>query len=361
MSENKSFFDLLKETENDPYLKLRTFNKQLMLRAMQKRKPMAAMIELLPVCNLSCKVCYIKMTLDEIKAIGKHILTFDEWKYYIDGIVAMGVVKVTFTGGECTIHPDFVQIYIYAYKKGLEISIISNGSNITDNIIELFKNYPPFCVNVTIYGSSEDTYEEFCGNRDAYRRVYEGVNKLVEAKIRVRLQFTAGKENIDDLLEVCEFAKKMDLSFSVENKLVNYNKCNVENLDYSRFTKQKIRMLTDVVSANILGLLPEEYYEKNSTKIVGFDEEASFKTKGLICNAARGSFVISWDGCMRPCIAFDVFSEDPHDVGGLEVCWKHLVEWADNVPLLVECQRCIFRLNCARCIAMHYNDTHEFG
>ena len=64
---------------------------------------------------------------------------------------------------------------------------------------------------------------------------------------------------------------------------------------------------------------------------------------------------------MRPCISFDAFSEDPHDVGGMENCWQHLVEWADNVPLLVECQRCIFKNNCVKCIAMHYNDTHEFG
>ena len=38
---------------------------------------------------------------------------------------------------------DFPDIYIYAKKLGMLITLYTNGSLINESIIELFKKYPP--------------------------------------------------------------------------------------------------------------------------------------------------------------------------------------------------------------------------
>ena len=64
---------------------------------------------------------------------------------------------------------------------------------------------------------------------------------------------------------------------------------------------------------------------------------------------------------MRACNGTDAFSEDPRTHGGIKETWKHLNDWADNIPAMVECQTCLFRKKCKNCFALHYNDTHEYG
>ena len=51
---------------------------------------------------------------------------------------------------------------------------------------------------------------------------------------------------------------------------------------------------------------------------------------------------------------------DPHEKG-FEECWKEMVEWADNVPILEECEDCIFQGKCTSCVATHYGDMGEFN
>ena len=64
---------------------------------------------------------------------------------------------------------------------------------------------------------------------------------------------------------------------------------------------------------------------------------------------------------MRPCVTFEPFILDPRTDGGFRKCWEKIVEWGDNVPLIEECQICLFTSECTICLAHHYNDIHEFG
>ena len=87
-----------------------------------------AFFQLTPVCNLRCRMCYARLGPRDIARRGKRILRFEQWKWYIDEAVKEGLTELSLTGGECTLHPDFREIYAYAYDRGLQITVLTNGS-----------------------------------------------------------------------------------------------------------------------------------------------------------------------------------------------------------------------------------------
>lgn len=59
---------------------------------------------------------------------------------------------------------------------------------ITDEIINVLREYPPLLVNVSLYGDDERTYYEITRIRGTFEKVITNCNKMVEAGIRVSLK-----------------------------------------------------------------------------------------------------------------------------------------------------------------------------
>ena len=56
------------------------------------------------------------------------------------------------------IRDDFMELYEALAQMGFRLVINTNGSLVTDEILDLFRRYPPGRVNVSMYGASEETY-----------------------------------------------------------------------------------------------------------------------------------------------------------------------------------------------------------
>lgn len=350
-------FDVLSNSEN----KLRTYNDFIMYKTISNDIPYTALLELSPVCNLDCQMCYIRMTEDEVKKSGNHIMRFDEWKYYIDSFCDMGVMNLTLTGGECTLHPDFAEIYSYAYDKGLQVSLITNGSCLNEKLFELFLNKPPRAISLTIYGTSEETYKKFCRNGAAYKKVVENIDRLVSMKILPGLQYTCGNDNLDDFEDAFLFAKGKGLDFIFVGDFLNFNKCDADKIAFAKLEdEERFNQIAKKIQCRRFNITEEEF-DDNRSKLTEIDPSKPILTKGIGCNAGHNSCTVNWQGKMKPCIALDAFALDPRENGGVEKCWHEITEWVSNLPRIIECQTCIFYNRCKHCTAFHYGDTHEFG
>jgi hypothetical protein len=82
------------------------------------------LVEITSSCNLRCPMCYAS------SGPGGHHLSFDECKAAIDRIVQMeGRAEIIqLSGGEPTIHPEFLRILDYACSQAVDyVMINSNG------------------------------------------------------------------------------------------------------------------------------------------------------------------------------------------------------------------------------------------
>ena len=51
---------------------------RLVRSATQKRIPLGGAFELLPLCNMNCKMCFLRISPEELKARGR-LRTVEEW------------------------------------------------------------------------------------------------------------------------------------------------------------------------------------------------------------------------------------------------------------------------------------------
>ena len=361
----ETLYDALKKGGN-----LSAYGQALNALTKGKKSLYTAFFQLTPVCNLKCRMCYARLRPRDVLRSGKNILRFAQWKWYIDEAVKEGLTELSLTGGECTLHPDFCEIYAYAYDRGLQITVMTNGSYVTERILALWKDRPPLSIYITIYGASPDTYDRLCGNRQAYEKVYQNIRRLEEAGFYLNLKYTAVRENLQDLLPVERLCRQQGLMLYPTHILTQFDRCTSAVLEHEKADEELFKSVMKQIRTERRGGVAEQAGGDGKAEEVDSEDppenscdlEAGKKTpqKGIVCSAARNSCYIDWEGRMTPCVAFDAIRLDPMEKG-FHACWEEMTQWADEIPVLEECVSCIHKYKCNRCIALHYNDTGAFN
>jgi MoaA/NifB/PqqE/SkfB family radical SAM enzyme len=175
--------------------------------AVQHNIPLDGMMALTAHCNLSCRHCYIRDNS------AKNELTTREIFRILDEITDAGCLNLLLTGGEPLLRPDFKEIYAHARRKGLIVSLFTNGTLIDEETAQLLKKYMPFSVEITLYGAGPETYESFTGTRGTYDSCMNGIKLLVQHEIPLTLKTMVTNINKHELPEMKEFAESLGLDF----------------------------------------------------------------------------------------------------------------------------------------------------
>jgi radical SAM protein with 4Fe4S-binding SPASM domain len=191
---------------------IRTFNS----KAAQLRIPLSGSIDLTRRCNLSCIHCYAggssKGTMQKEMDTGKILSVIDE-------ICEAGCLYLLITGGEPLLRKDFPEIYRYAKGKGLIITVFTNGTLITDKIIDLFKDLPPHVVEISLYGATAATYEKITGVVGSYERCIQGISRLLSGKIHVNLKTILMTANSHEFFDIENIAKEFGVKFRFDSEI----------------------------------------------------------------------------------------------------------------------------------------------
>ena len=172
--------------------------------------PISGTFELSPLCNMDCKMCYIKMSKEKQESIAR-LRTKEEWIELAQKAKDKGMLFLLLTGGEPFLVKDFKELYIELHKMGFCISINSNGTMIDEDVIEWLKHYPPMRINMTLYGASNETYGRLCNNPKGFMQVTKAISLLKENNIQVKLNCSVTPYNKDDLKQMMDFAEEHDL------------------------------------------------------------------------------------------------------------------------------------------------------
>ena len=144
--------------------------------------PLNVFLEMTDSCNFACPFCYI----NECGMIHSTLPRFDELKPTLDYLINNGMLYATLSGGECLLYPDFKDIYTYLKQSGVLVTVFTNGYLINDELIELFREYKPFRVEISLYGNDDDSYCRTVNRSDiSAARVFNNVLKLRKAGINV--------------------------------------------------------------------------------------------------------------------------------------------------------------------------------
>lgn len=336
-----------------------TVERMLLDQAKRTRTPANGSIELLPLCNMNCDMCYVRLSREEMETKGR-LRTADEWLEIGRQMKDAGVLFLLLTGGEPFLYPDFRRLYLELRKMGMIITINTNGTLIDEDLAEFFGKYKPRRVNITLYGTDEETYDKLCHYPRGYEKTLRGIRLLREQGVDVKVGGSLARANQDDLDKLLDIGEELDIPVRVDTYMMpatrerdlSYNmqsRLNPEEAARARIHALKREMGPE--------LFPQ--YVRQSVERADHPEPAEAKPGHISCMAGQCSFTINWQGEMRPCViltepAISVFE------AGFEAAWKYIVEETRKILLNEKCSTCHMRHLCRTCAASALLETGSY-
>ena len=312
-------------------------------KARIKGTPIFGQLELTPLCNFDCKMCYVHLNKEQLQ--GRSLLTVDEWKKIIHDAWEAGLLRVNLTGGECLIYPGFEELYLYLHSLGCEIRVLTNGALINDRWVEFFKTHPPILIQISLYGGDEETYERVTGQRK-FSVVAENIRKLNEAKLPLLLAVTPSiymREGINDTLRA---AKAMDVPYFINPYLSDpIEETGRAGQDHDLTIDEYVEIYR---IRNELDGVENKSIDKEQLPPPGGPHHTCDEC-GLTCTAGMSSFDIGWDGTMYPCNSYRTVLGYPLKEGFM-ASWNRLHEICANWPRIPECIECPYEDLCTTCL-----------
>jgi radical SAM protein with 4Fe4S-binding SPASM domain len=185
-----------------------------------RRAPLEVSIEITRRCPLECLHCYNNLAMGDLEARGRE-LTKDEHFKLLDDLADMGCLWLLYTGGEIFARKDFLEIYTHAKRKGFLITLFTNGTLITERTADYLRDWPPFAIEITLYGRTKETYETLTGTSGSYERCLHGIDLLRERGLPLKLKTVPTTVNKHEVVAMKEFSEQeLHLDFKFD-ALVN--------------------------------------------------------------------------------------------------------------------------------------------
>jgi radical SAM protein with 4Fe4S-binding SPASM domain len=166
-------------------------------------------------CNLHCAHCFVSAT----KA-GNSMPFDDVTGVLIPQLAMCRVDRVTLTGGEPTIHPQFTGIVRAFHAAGMGVGVCTNATTLTDSQIGELAMTGGVHVNVSLDGFRAESHGRFRGDRDSFAITVATVRKLARAGLLQGLLCTPNSLAEDEeYRELCEFATENGAAYVLMNPL----------------------------------------------------------------------------------------------------------------------------------------------
>lgn len=140
--------------------------------------PLMAQILVSDSCNHACQHCYQvhgqkgEMSLGEIEAI-------------LDELWRLGVLIVSFSGGEATLRQDLPEILRAARRRAFAIVLQTNGYAMRDELVEVIAEVGVWRVRVSVYSDVAAEHDAVTRVPGSFARTTETIRRLVARGIGV--------------------------------------------------------------------------------------------------------------------------------------------------------------------------------
>lgn len=333
--------------------------KRIVDKASQARLPVMCTFELLPVCNLACKMCYVRKSMDYVRENGG-LKDADWWLDLAREGKKQGLLYPLITGGEPFLHPEFQRILAGLIEMGMQVSINTNGTMIDRKCAEFLSKYRPLRINMTLYGASSETYRRLCGNAAAYDRVLQAVQLLKEYDIPLKFNCSITPDNVADLPAMIAFAKEQDLPIQVATYMFPPLRRDEHQVGQNARLSPEEAALARVISDHLLS--EPGWFVGQAMRyqhFVPLDQEPWKMGNGaeepMFCRAGICSLWVDWQGNFTNCGMYPSAKAELQGSTFAE-SWKRIVDDTAAVRYHADCFSCPNRFLCHPCIAMIYNE-----
>lgn len=257
-------------------------------------------------CDLDCRHCAINRPEGD-KAARKYEPTVDEIGRLAADAASLGFTAAAITGGEPLLRPDLFDVYQAALSKGLLVSISTNATHVTDEVVRFLKKFPPRFVEVPVFGASRETFERVTRTPGSFAAFKKGLDRLLAGGVTVHLRAMALRSNKHEIAAVTDFCRTFAKgAFAIVPHLdLRYDRDEARNvyIRAERLSPKEIVRLERAgpeglgpVAAHCAGLPREE---------LSADDDFPERRRLFRCGAGGPELVVGPSGFLRPCLPFN--------------------------------------------------------
>lgn len=325
----------------------------LLRRAAKTGMPITGSFELTPLCNLNCKMCYVRMNRTEQEEISR-LQTAEEWTALAEKLRDAGTLFLLLTGGEPLLYPAFRAVYLAVRKRGMIVTVNTNGTLLNEDWAAFFAKNPPRRVNVTLYGASGETYKSLCGDETGYAKAMRGIRLLQAHGVPVKVGVSVVRQNRHDLETLFQITKERNLELEPDTYMMSTESGQHE----ARLSPEEAAAASLAATRIKLGTVGFHEYAQRTVQAL---ESAVPETEaGMRCLAGRCSFAVGWRGDLRPCVMLGALSV-PIEHNDVQAAWRAVREKSAALKQNEACVVCKLRPLCRACPASSLREGGAFG
>lgn len=250
-------------------------------------------------CQARCEHCSVANYISE--ASGQGEMDAAQIENILDQTVEMGIPKVDYFGGEPLIRRDIAELVRCASKKGLYISLTTNGYLLTKELTRELKKAGINCINVSLDSVEEEEHDRMRKLDGLYKRAIDAIRFCRD-------------EGIPCIVS----------TYVTRNKIKNFANPGMDNSDLTKILRLSrelgataVRILFPIIAGEWVTDADMEFTQEEAGFVIdNIDPSFAFiegpfsvKDKKKVCQSLRGKmFNISPYGEIQLCVAFtDVF------------------------------------------------------
>ncbi|MBI5882378.1 MAG: radical SAM protein [Elusimicrobia bacterium] len=309
-------------------------------KAMSLRLPYLGSLALTYRCNQDCVHCYCSIPAED-RAARDQELSLDEVRRILDEVADAGCLWLLLTGGEPLLRPDFRDIYLHAIRRGMFIEVFTNGTLLTPELADLFADYPPLGVEITIYGATAATHDRITRSPGSLDRSLAAAGLLKERGVDVALKTMVMSLNKHELTAMRGTAEAVHPGRSLA-----YDTILVPRLDEG-FDNRGLRLSPEETVA--LDLADEKSKQEYGELLRELSQVPARDL--LLCGAGAIVFTINPYGMLQPCDSFPNLAYDIRK-GSFSAGWREAMPLFRRVmeeSLSPKCLACDKAPLCEQC------------
>ncbi len=177
------------------------------------KRPHIYSLELTTACNNRCPGC------SNVFMRQKAPLSVEGWSQIIEQLTpGARVLKVT--GGEPTLHPEFVQILKTIDRTGIPFTLFTNARwRQPERVISLLQSVQN-CngLLISLHGPDAESHEAFSQVAGSFKQACENITRASQAGLRINTSTVMNSHNYNRLAEMADFSGRIGAQAAVFNR-----------------------------------------------------------------------------------------------------------------------------------------------
>ena len=318
---------------------------------MPPRHPVNATLELTLRCNLKCKMCMFRHSDQENACLAAEELTADQWADMAKQLFDAGTLNILFTGGEPLLRKDFCEIYSNIYRQGFLVTLYTNATLVTEEILQTLRKYPPHRIGITFYGASNQTYQTLCGCADGFDRALSGAKALATLPSALEFRSTLVQDNYRDVDAITRLVEKeFGKAVTHANTVFQSVRGGCMPVADCRLTpEQTVDLMLTRTAQRVRELLPSQ--QKIQLRLADPQPKCASREPEytlLGCKGGMDNVTITYDGKLLGCQMLGNFFTDAVKLGVAKAWeqWPYTVRLPETDSRCADCPQLSWCQNC---------------